>query len=91
PGGSVTGAPKKRVLDILRQLESRDRGFYCGSTILLYKNAIAASINIRSAEIDLESNIMSYSSGGGITLLSKSSLEYKEMYKKLESFTQLFV
>lgn len=90
PGGSITGAPKKRVLEILKDLEKRSRGFYCGSTILLYKDAVAGSINIRSATIDLDSRVLSYSGGGGITLLSKVEEEYKEMLGKVQSFTRLF-
>jgi para-aminobenzoate synthetase component 1 len=91
PGGSITGAPKKRVLEILQKLEKRDRGFYCGSTILLYKKIMASSINIRSAEINLKNNKLYYSSGGGITLLSTAEQEYQETLRKLESFTKLFV
>ncbi len=90
PGGSVTGAPKKRVMEILKDLEfSGKRGFYCGSTIILYKNLKAASINIRSATIDLNSKEFFYGSGGGITLLSEAEEEYKEMKLKIGSFINI--
>jgi para-aminobenzoate synthetase component 1 len=39
PGGSITGAPKKRVMEIIHDVEGYERGFYCGSTIMLYKEA----------------------------------------------------
>jgi anthranilate/para-aminobenzoate synthase component I len=90
PGGSVTGAPKKRVMEILNDLEfSGKRGFYCGSTIILYKNLKAASINIRSATIDLNSGEFIYGSGGGVTLLSQVEDEYKEMKLKIGSFINI--
>ena len=86
PGGSITGAPKKRVMDIIESLEDLPRGFYCGSTILLYKDIKKASINIRSCDFDLNSSVALYGSGGGITLNSEVSAEYEELNLKNESF-----
>ncbi|RLA61729.1 MAG: hypothetical protein DRQ88_04980 [Epsilonproteobacteria bacterium] len=90
PGGSITGAPKKRAMEILKDLEfSGSRGFYCGSSIILYKNIKAASINIRSATMNLDTLEFSYGSGGGITLLSGMKEEFKEMDLKVGSFLNL--
>ncbi len=86
PGGSITGAPKKRVMQIIKSLESEKRGFYCGSTVLLFKNLKTASINIRSCELNLKSAEASYGAGGGVTLLSNANDEYEESLQKLESF-----
>jgi anthranilate/para-aminobenzoate synthase component I len=86
PGGSITGAPKKRVMEIIKQIEKYPRGFYCGSTVLLHKSLKCASINIRSAEISLDKQEIKYGSGGGVTLLSKCEEEFKESFQKMESF-----
>lgn len=86
PGGSITGAPKKRVMGILKKLESRNRGFYCGSTLIFSKNSLAASINIRSSVIDFHSGELSYQAGGGITLLSEAKSEFLEMTYKHDSY-----
>lgn len=90
PGGSITGAPKKRVMELTREIENYNRGFYCGSTVLLYKNIKTASINIRSAEFNFERDEIKYGAGGGITLLSKDLAEYQECLDKLKSFLLLF-
>ncbi len=87
PGGSITGAPKKRVMQILKSLENRSRSFYCGSTVLLHKDLQAASLNIRSA-VYQESKLV-YQAGGGITLLSDVDSEYREMQLKMKSFVEL--
>lgn len=86
PGGSITGAPKKRVMEILNQLENSPRGFYCGSTVIAWKNIIKASINIRSAHLSLKDHIMTIQAGGGITLLSKNEQEFSERQAKIDSF-----
>jgi anthranilate/para-aminobenzoate synthase component I len=86
PGGSVTGAPKKRVLKLLLDLEQRERGFYCGSTLICFKTMKSASINIRSADIDFNKCQLAYQSGGGITLKSNPVDEFAEMIAKRESF-----
>ncbi len=86
PGGSVTGAPKKRAIKLLFDLEKRERKFYCGSTMICFQHMKSASINIRSAEVDLQNKILTYQSGGGITLQSESLEEFREMVSKRESF-----
>ena len=88
PGGSITGAPKKRVIEILRSIEKRNRGIYCGSTIFFNEDRCSASINIRTAEINLEASRLCYSAGGGITLLSNCEDEFLEMHLKKDSFVR---
>ena len=89
PGGSITGAPKKNVMRLIYEIEKYDRGFYCGSTILLHKGKCTASINIRSAEVDFIQDEIKYGAGGGVTLLSQAREEYDEALAKLKSFLLL--
>jgi len=91
PGGSVTGAPKKSSLNIINQVETESRGHYCGSTWFAYKKTLAASINIRTAEIDLGLKEMKYGAGGGVTLKSHKHSEFEEMLRKSESFLSPFL
>ena len=90
PGGSITGAPKYNVMKYIKEIENYERGFYCGSTVFLYKNIKAASINIRSSEIDFNNNEIKYGSGGGVTLLSDAKCEFDELFVKMNSFLHLF-
>jgi para-aminobenzoate synthetase component 1 len=89
PGGSITGAPKKGTMQILRKIEGRTRGFYCGSTLLFSPGKIVASINIRSSVIDFEARTLSYQAGGGITLLSDAKNEFDEMTYKHDSYIDI--
>lgn len=89
PGGSITGAPKKSTVSILKELEDGPRGIYTGSTLLIRKNQIDCSINIRTADIDLKYSELSYGAGGGVTLMSNFSDEYTEMHDKVASFINL--
>lgn len=89
PGGSITGAPKKRVMQILNLLEKRSRGFYCGSTLVFKNRQIEASINIRSSVVDFENFTLNYQAGGGITLLSQSQSEFEEMTYKHDSYIDI--
>lgn len=86
PGGSITGAPKRGVMKILSKIESRPRGFYCGSTLIFRNGLIEASINIRSSVIDLKQQTLTYQAGGGITLLSDAKDEFEEMTYKHNSY-----
>ena len=89
PGGSITGAPKKRVMEILSSIERYQRGIYCGSTLLCLGNKKAASINIRTAMVNPEERTWRYGAGGGVTLLSNPVSEFQEMELKVASFLQL--
>ena len=75
-------------MKILRNLEKRNRGIYCGSTIFFNGDKCCSSINIRTALINLKSRTLNYSAGGGITLLSNSEDEFLEMHLKKESFVR---
>ncbi len=90
PGGSVTGAPKKKVLEKIHELELSPRGIYCGSTLIYSKHLLCANINIRTAEISLENRELILGTGGGITLLSECHEEYLEMIMKRDSFLRIF-
>jgi anthranilate/para-aminobenzoate synthase component I len=90
PGGSITGAPKKKVMSLISSFERYQRGAYCGSTLLCINKRKSASINIRTALIDFEHKVWRYGAGGGITLLSKAHEEFQEMELKVSSFTSLF-
>lgn len=89
PGGSITGAPKKRVMIILKNIERRTRSFYCGSTLIFSKGSVEASINIRSSVIDFKNLTLNYQAGGGITLLSSAKSEFEEMTYKHDSYIDI--
>ncbi len=87
PSGSVTGAPKKSSLAILKNLEKRERGFYCGSTFLCTNRRLTSSVNIRSGEY--WNSLFQYGAGGGLTISSRVEEEYAEMLEKFKSFEKL--
>jgi para-aminobenzoate synthetase component 1 len=83
PGGSITGAPKIRAMEIIAELERRPRGVYCGSVGWLgFDGDMDLNIAIRTAAFDGEA--LSLNAGGGITLLSDPSAEYEETLAKAE-------
>lgn len=89
PGGSITGAPKKRVMEIIQNVERYSRGIYTGSTMLCLNDKKIASINIRTAALSVGDRLWRYGAGGGITLLSRDFSEYNEMESKVKSFLTL--
>jgi para-aminobenzoate synthetase len=87
PGGSMTGAPKLRTMELLEELEDHvDRGPYSGSLGYLSLNGcMDMNIIIRTAviePIDEKTNKVSVGAGGAITALSDSKDEYEEMLLK---------
>lgn len=85
PGGSITGAPKKNVMKLIKKIETSSRRFYCGSTVILHKTLKKASINIRTAEFDFDDDTLEIGSGGGVTLKSDHRREFQELEAKFES------
>lgn len=82
PGGSITGAPKKRVMEIIESLEPTPRGLYCGS--LFYWDASGhfdSNITIRT--LVLKDGTLRTWAGGGITLDSQWESEWDECNNKM--------
>ncbi len=81
PGGSVTGAPKRRAVEILRKLEAEPRGFYTGAVGYFgYDGSARFAMGIRMAE--MEGNGVRCGVGSGITIGSDPGAEYEETKAK---------
>lgn len=87
PGGSITGAPKIRAMEIIHELEPEPRGVYCGSIVHFgYDGSLRSNIAIRTLVV--EEGFASIRAGGGITLLSDAEEEYEESLVKAERMFQ---
>jgi aminodeoxychorismate synthase component I len=81
PGGSITGAPKKRAMEIIRELEQAPRGVYCGAIGWLgYNGESSLSIAIRT--LVRTGNELVYQVGAGIVADSDPDKEYEETLHK---------
>ena len=81
PGGSITGAPKVRAMEIIAELEPTQRAVYCGSVgYLSVTGAMDTSIVIRTY-MSLRRQIY-FQAGGGIVADSDPELEYRETLDK---------
>ncbi|MBX9675401.1 MAG: aminodeoxychorismate synthase component I [Methylotenera sp.] len=81
PGGSITGAPKLRSMQIIEELEPHKRGLYCGAIGYIgFDGSMDTNIAIRSAVI--VKNTLSFYVGGGIVADSIGEKEYKETLDK---------
>ncbi len=81
PGGSITGAPKIRAMEIIRELEPARRGPYCGAIAWIgFDGAMDSSIVIRTLVIDGDDIILQ--AGGGIVADSEAAAEYEETLDK---------
>ena len=82
PGGSITGAPKRRAMEILRSLEPVPRGVYCGAIGWMTANGDADfSIAIRTL-VKIGKNVRVHC-GGGIVADSDPMSEYRESLIKI--------
>jgi para-aminobenzoate synthetase component I len=81
PGGSITGAPKLRAMEIIAELEPSARGVYCGAIgYLSLDGALDTSIPIRTAVV--RDGRVYLSAGGGIVADSDAEQEYRETLDK---------
>jgi para-aminobenzoate synthetase component 1 len=81
PAGSVTGAPKKKTLEIIEKAEQYDRGFYTGVFGYFDGQNLDSAVTIRY--IEKYGDKYFYKSGGGITVNSNLELEYQELKDKI--------
>ena len=81
PGGSITGAPKLRAMEIIAELEPSQRGVYCGSIgYWSLTGELDTSIAIRTATV--RNGRVYFSAGGGIVADSVPEQEYRETLDK---------
>ena len=81
PGGSITGAPKIRAMDIITEIEKTARGAYCGS-IGYFGFDGAVDLNIAIRTVSFQNGRARLAAGGGITVLSDPAAEYEETFIK---------
>jgi para-aminobenzoate synthetase/4-amino-4-deoxychorismate lyase len=83
PCGSVTGAPKRRSMEIIRELESGPRGLYCGAIGFVSPgDEMVFSVAIRTATLDLRRGIGELGVGSGVTADAEATAEYRECLGK---------
>ena len=81
PAGSISGAPKKKTLEIIAKTENYKRGYYTGVFGVFDGVNLDSCVLIRYIENQNEQLI--YKSGGGITFMSEAEKEYDELLKKV--------
>ena len=81
PGGSITGAPKKRACEIIAELEPVPRGLYCGAIGYLGYNR-ESQFNIAIRTLVRENGQLHYHVGAGIVADSQPAMEYEETLHK---------
>jgi para-aminobenzoate synthetase component I len=81
PAGSISGAPKQRTVEIIRDTEQTERGYYTGVAGVFDGASLDSCVMIRFVE--QQGDNFFYRSGGGITAQSDAELEYAEMLNKI--------
>lgn len=81
PAGSVTGAPKKKTVEIIKNIENYNRGYYTGIFGYFDGSTLDSGVMIRFIENNYGGYL--FKSGGGITIYSDPLKEYKELIDKI--------
>lgn len=88
PGGSITGAPKTRAMQIIEELEPHRRGVYCGAIGYIgYDGDMDSNIAIRT--LVHSRGIVRFWAGGGIVADSQRDAEYQETFDKAAALLNL--
>lgn len=82
PAGSITGTPKRKTVEIIKEIEDYERGFFSGVFGVYDGESLDSGVMIRFIE-KTKSGDLIYKSGGGITIDSKVQSEYDEMKEKV--------
>jgi para-aminobenzoate synthetase component I len=91
PMGSMTGAPKKRVMELIEKYEVTKRGIYSGTVgYISPQKDFDFSVVIRSIMYNESLNYLSYQVGGGITYYSDPGKEYDECLLKAKAINAVF-
>lgn len=89
PGGSITGAPKIRAMEIIAETEKACRGVYCGAIGYIdFDGDFDFNIAIRTITFSEKEAV--FQAGGGITLLSDPEAEYSETLTKVDKIFESF-
>jgi para-aminobenzoate synthetase component 1 len=89
PGGSVTGAPKVRAMEIIGEIERTPREVYCGAIGYLgFDGSVDLNIAIRT--VLFRGGAVAFHAGGGITSLSIPEAEFAETVAKAERIFEAF-
>jgi para-aminobenzoate synthetase component 1 len=89
PGGSITGAPKVRAMEIISEIEREARGVYCGNIGFFGFNG-HADMNIAIRTVLMKEGRAVFQAGGGITALSDPEAEYEETLAKASRIFEAF-
>lgn len=81
PAGSISGAPKKKTVEILKEIEAEPRGYYTGIFGIFDGENLESAVMIRF--IEQEGEKLYFRSGGGITSMSRAKEEYNEALQKI--------
>lgn len=89
PGGSITGAPKIRAMEIIEEMEPQRRGAYCGAMAWMgFDGAMDSAITIRT--LVYEDGRVHLQTGGGITAMSDPATEREETMTKAAKIFESF-
>lgn len=90
PMGSMTGAPKRRVMQLIEQYEKTKRGIYSGAVGYIDPQGdFDFNVVIRSILYNETDRYLSYQVGGGITAYSEADKEYEECLLKAAAISQV--
>ena len=81
PAGSISGAPKKKTVEVIREAEGGPRGYYTGISGFFDGESLDSAVNIRYIEKTPDGYF--FRSGGGITSSSDVQSEYRELLDKV--------
>jgi para-aminobenzoate synthetase component I len=91
PMGSMTGAPKRKVMQLIEQYEQSRRGLFSGAVGYISPTGdFDFNVVIRSILYNQSSNYLSYMVGSGITFYSDAANEYDECLLKADAIRSVF-